>query len=38
MKIIDSPKIHKANGLYSQYIEHNGILYLSGQLPINQSK
>lgn len=36
MKILDSPKIPKANGHYSQCIEHNGILYLSGQLPINQ--
>ena len=27
----------KANGHYSQCIEHNGILYLSGQLPINQN-
>jgi len=36
MKIIDTPKIPKANGHYSQCIEHNGILYFSGQLPINQ--
>ena len=36
MKIIDSPKMPKANGHYSQCIEHNGILYLSGQLPIDQ--
>jgi len=27
----------EANGHYSQCIEHNGILYLSGQLPINQN-
>jgi len=26
----------KPNGHYSQCIEHNGILYLSGQLPIDQ--
>ena len=26
----------KANGHYSQCIEHNGLLYLSGQLPIDQ--
>ncbi|MEM7371785.1 MAG: RidA family protein [Bacteroidota bacterium] len=26
----------KANGHYSQCIEHNGVLYLSGQLPIDQ--
>ncbi len=25
----------KSNGHYSQCIEHNGLLYLSGQLPIN---
>ena len=25
-----------SNGHYSQCIEHNGILYLSGQLPIDQ--
>ena len=36
MKIIESLKIPKANGHYSQCIEHNGILYVSGQLPINQ--
>ena len=36
MKIIDTPKMPKANGHYSQCIEHNGILYLSGQLPIDQ--
>jgi len=35
MKIIDTPKMPKSNGHYSQCIEHNGILYLSGQLPIN---
>ena len=37
MKIIDTPKMPKANGHYSQCIAHNGILYLSGQLPINQN-
>ena len=36
MKIIDTPKMPKANGHYSQCIAHNGILYLSGQLPIDQ--
>ena len=36
MKIIDTPKMPKANGYYSQCIEHNGILYLSGQLPVDQ--
>jgi len=35
MKIIDTPGIPKANGHYSPCIEHNGLLYLSGQLPIN---
>ena len=25
----------KSNGHYSQCIEHNGVLYLSGQLPFN---
>jgi len=28
MKIIDTQKMPKANGSYSQCIEHNGILYL----------
>ncbi len=37
MKIINTLKMAKANGHYSQCIEHNGILYLSGQLPINQN-
>jgi len=36
MKIISTPKMPKSNGHYSQCIEHNGILYLSGQLPIDQ--
>ena len=36
MKIIETPNMPKANGHYSQCIEHNGILYLSGQLPIDQ--
>ena len=36
MKIIDTPKMPKANGHYSQCIEHKGLLYLSGQLPIDQ--
>ena len=36
MKIINTPKMPKSNGHYSQCIEHNGILYLSGQLPIDQ--
>ncbi|MBI9036627.1 MAG: RidA family protein [Bacteroidales bacterium] len=35
MEIIQSPKMPKSNGHYSQCIHHNGILYLSGQLPID---
>lgn len=35
MKIISTSKMPKANGHYSHCIEHNGILYLSGQLPFN---
>lgn len=27
-----------ANGHYSQAIEHNGVLYLSGQLPLDKDK
>ncbi len=37
MKIINTEKMPKSNGHYSQCIEHNGMLYLSGQLPINQA-
>jgi reactive intermediate/imine deaminase len=33
MKIIESSDMPRANGHYSQCVEHNGILYLSGQLP-----
>jgi 2-iminobutanoate/2-iminopropanoate deaminase len=33
MKIIQTPAMPPANGHYSQCIEHNGLLYLSGQLP-----
>ncbi len=36
MKVLHTVNMPKANGHYSQCIEHNGILYLSGQLPINQ--
>ena len=36
MKTINTPKMPKSNGHYSQCIEHNGMLYLSGQLPIDQ--
>lgn len=35
MEIRTSPKIPQSNGHYAQCIEHNGILYLSGQLPID---
>ena len=34
-KVINSPKAPKAIGPYSQAIEANGTLYVSGQLPIN---
>ncbi len=36
MEIINTPKMPLSNGHYSQCIKHNGILYLSGQLPIDQ--
>ena len=35
MNIIHTESMPIANGHYSQCIEHNGILYLSGQLPID---
>ena len=35
MEIIKTLKMPKANGHYSQCIKHNGVLYLSGQLPID---
>jgi 2-iminobutanoate/2-iminopropanoate deaminase len=35
MRIIQTGKMLTANGHYSQCIEHNGILYISGQLPGN---
>lgn len=35
MRIINNEKMPEANGHYSQCIEHNGMLYLSGQLPGN---
>ncbi len=35
MKIVESPTLPPANGHYSQAIEHNGLLYISGQLPID---
>lgn len=33
MRIISSPDMPKANGHYSHCLEHNGVLYLAGQLP-----
>ncbi len=35
MEIIETLNMPKSNGHYSQCIQHNGILYLSGQLPID---
>ncbi len=35
MKIINSPDMPLAQGHYSMCIEHNGLLYLAGQLPRN---
>jgi 2-iminobutanoate/2-iminopropanoate deaminase len=35
MKIIQSVNIPPANGHYSACIEHNGTLYISGQLPVD---
>lgn len=35
MEIVSHPDMPKSNGHYSQCIRHNGILYLSGQLPIS---
>lgn len=34
-KVINSPKAPKAIGPYSQAIEANGTLYISGQLPVD---
>ncbi len=34
-KIIHSPKAPKAIGPYSQAVEVNGMLYISGQLPVD---
>lgn len=34
-KVINSPKAPKAIGPYSQAIEVNGTLYISGQLPVD---
>jgi len=35
MEIITSPKLPESRGHYSQCIKHNGILYVSGQLPVD---
>ena len=35
MKIISTPDAPQPAGHYSQAIEHRGIVYVSGQLPIN---
>ena len=35
MRIIEHPQMPVSNGHYSQCVEHDGILYLSGQLPID---
>ena len=36
MKTIITPNMPKANGHYSTVVEHNGLLYLSGQLPFER--
>ena len=35
MKIIDTDKIPEPKGHYSMVVHHNGLLYLSGQLPVS---
>lgn len=35
MQIVSTPNMPKSNGHYSHCVEHNGILYLSGQLPLD---
>ncbi len=35
MKIINTANMPKAAGHYSTVIEHNGLLYISGQLPLD---
>lgn len=35
MRIITDPRIPTPKGHYSPIIEHNGLLYVSGQLPVN---
>lgn len=36
MNIIQTVNMPQSNGHYSQCIQHNGLLYLSGQLPIDK--
>lgn len=35
MKIITTENMPKSNGHYSHCVEHNGILYIAGQLPFD---
>jgi len=35
MRIVNSASIPSPNGHYAQVVEHNGLLYISGQLPID---
>lgn len=37
MRIIETPNMPACNGHYSRCIEQNGLLYLSGQLPIDMN-
>lgn len=37
MKVISSEKMPKSKGHYSMVMEHDGMLYLSGQLPIDMT-
>ena len=38
MKVINSDKAPAAIGPYSQAIEHNGLIFVSGQLPIKDGQ
>lgn len=38
MEIIQSTEMPTSNGHYSMCIEHNGTLYIAGQLPLNPDK
>ncbi len=35
MKIIQTENMPKSNGHYSHCVEHNGVLYIAGQLPFD---